>query len=109
VIGLVIDANRKIESRAIGAPPRLAEPTAATSILSPRATRPTAPGSVPLLTWVSRTPRRSVITSPPVVCLQKPATRSGPRIDPRTIASGESPSPATVTVPGGAAIQPSAE
>ena len=50
VMGLLSDAMRKIESRAIGTPPTLAEPTAATSISSPRATRPTAPGTDPLLT-----------------------------------------------------------
>jgi hypothetical protein len=34
VIGLVIEARRKIESLAIGSPPTAAEPTAATSISS---------------------------------------------------------------------------
>ena len=45
VIGLVIDAKRKIASRAIGAPPTAAEPTTATSVRSPPASTATAPGS----------------------------------------------------------------
>ena len=50
-MGLVIEAMRKIESLAIGAVPSTsAEPTASTSTRSPRATRPTAPGTDPLLT-----------------------------------------------------------
>jgi hypothetical protein len=64
VMGLVIEAMRKIESGAMEAPPRLAEPTAATSLRSPRATKPTAPGTAALPTYVSRTLRRSV-TDPP--------------------------------------------
>ena len=74
VIGLVIEANRKIESLSIAGPPRLASPTAANSArppMSPRATSPTAPGSDPLLTWASSTSRRSVI-GPPLSC---PVTR----------------------------------
>ena len=47
VMGLVIEANRKMESRAIGAPSVATEPATAASVWSPRATRPTAPGSVP--------------------------------------------------------------
>jgi hypothetical protein len=35
VMGLVIDANRKIEFLAIGVPPIVAEPTEAASIRSP--------------------------------------------------------------------------
>jgi len=50
VMGLVIEANRKIESLAIGVPPTAIDPTAATSIRSPRATRPTAPGTDPFST-----------------------------------------------------------
>ena len=50
VMGLVIEAKRKMESLAIGAPPTAIEPTAATSTRSPRATRPTAPGTDPLST-----------------------------------------------------------
>jgi hypothetical protein len=50
VTGLVIDARRKIESAAIGPPPTAAEPTACTSTWSPRATSPTAPGTVPAAT-----------------------------------------------------------
>ena len=50
-MGLVIEAMRKIESRAIGEVPSTpAEPTACTSTWPPRATRPTAPGTDPLLT-----------------------------------------------------------
>lgn len=64
VTGLVIDAIRKIESLAIGAPPTATEPTAATSVRSPRATRATAPGTEPFLTWVSNSSRRSVIAPP---------------------------------------------
>jgi hypothetical protein len=59
VIGLVSEAIRKIESRAIGAPFSSAEPAAATSTRSPCATRPTAPGSAPFVTKDSRRPRRS--------------------------------------------------
>src|SRR5262249_25906389 len=47
VMGLVIEARRKIESLAIAAPPTAIEPATATSARSPRATRPTAPGSDP--------------------------------------------------------------
>lgn len=48
VSGLVIEAIRKIESRAIGVPPSVkAEPAASTSMRSPRATSPTAPGTEP--------------------------------------------------------------
>src|SRR5262249_42100469 len=47
VRGLVIEARRKIESLAIAAPPTAIEPATATSARSPRATRPTAPGSDP--------------------------------------------------------------
>ena len=62
--GLVIDAIRKIESRAIGAVPSTsAEPTACTSIRSPRATRPTAPGTGPSLMCVSRMSCRLVMRS----------------------------------------------
>ena len=47
VMGLVIEAMRKIESLAIGqVPPTSAEPTACTSTRSPRATRPTAPAPI---------------------------------------------------------------
>jgi hypothetical protein len=50
-MGLVIDAIRKIESLGIGEVPSTStEPTAATSTRSPQATRPKAPGTVPLLT-----------------------------------------------------------
>jgi hypothetical protein len=50
VIGLVIEARRKIESGFIGAPRTAVEPTAATSISSARATKATAPGTDPSLT-----------------------------------------------------------
>jgi hypothetical protein len=50
VIGLVIDAKRKIASRAIGAPPAAAEPTTVTSVSSPPASTATAPGSDPSAT-----------------------------------------------------------
>ena len=51
VMGLVIEAMRKIESRPIGAVPSTsAEPAAWTSTWLPRAIRPTAPGTDPLLT-----------------------------------------------------------
>jgi hypothetical protein len=52
-MGLVIEAMRKIESLPIGqVPPTSAQPAACTSTRSPRATRATAPGTDPLLTWV---------------------------------------------------------
>jgi hypothetical protein len=54
VMGLVIEANRKIESLTIAAPSTAIKPTVATSIRSPRATRPTAPGTDPLSTWALR-------------------------------------------------------
>ena len=48
VMGLVIEATRKIESLAIGkVPSTSAEPAACTSTRSPRAIRPTAPGTDP--------------------------------------------------------------
>ena len=51
MIGLVIEATRKIESLAIGqVPSTSAEPAASTSTRSPRAIRPTAPGTDPLPT-----------------------------------------------------------
>ena len=51
VMGLVIEAMRKIESRAIGdVPAASTDPTAWTSTRSPRATRPTAPGVDPSAT-----------------------------------------------------------
>ena len=66
-MGLVIEAMRKIESRAIGAVPSAStEPTASTSTWSPRATRATAPGTDPLPTCRSRTSRRSVVTVHPL-------------------------------------------
>ena len=50
-MGLVIEATRKIESLAIGeVPSTSAEPAACTSTRSPRAIRPTAPGTDPLPT-----------------------------------------------------------
>jgi hypothetical protein len=62
VIGFVIEAMRKIESRAIGtAPPTAAAPTAWTSTCSPRASRATAPGTEPSETWASRRSRRLVV------------------------------------------------
>src|SRR5947209_20232976 len=64
VIGLVIDANRKIESLAIGPPPTAMEPATATSIRSPQTTRPTAPGTDPSLTYLSRTSCRPAIDPP---------------------------------------------
>jgi hypothetical protein len=52
-MGLVIEAMRKIESLPTGqVPPTSAQPAACTSTRSPRATRATAPGTDPLLTWV---------------------------------------------------------
>ena len=64
VMGLVIDAMRKMDSLVIGAPPTLAEPTAATSARSPRTTRPTAPGSAPLRTCLPRMSLSSAMDPP---------------------------------------------
>ena len=48
MMGLVIEASRKIESLAIGeSPSRPAEPTASRATRSPRATRATAPATAP--------------------------------------------------------------
>jgi hypothetical protein len=64
-IGLVMEAMRKIESLAIGEVPSTStEPTACTSTWSSRASRPTAPGTDPLPTAVSRTSRMLVIEPP---------------------------------------------
>jgi len=52
VIGFVIDAMRKIESRAIGGPPNASAPTTATSTSPPRTT---APGNAPARTCPKRT------------------------------------------------------
>jgi len=59
VMGLVIDAKRKIESLVIGGPSMTAAPTAASSIWAPRATSATAPGTDPSLTYRSRSFCRS--------------------------------------------------
>src|SRR5262249_58852703 len=89
VMGLVIEATRKIESLAIGeVPSTSAEPAAATSTRSPRATRPTAPGTDPLLTWVCRTSCRSLIG--PLV----PAVRLEGRRPPRRAIIGPARRPA---------------
>ena len=64
-IDFVIEAKRKIVSRAIGIPAsRSAEPTASTSTRSPRATSATAPATVPSSTYRpsrSRRPAMAVV------------------------------------------------
>ena len=60
VMGLVIDARRKIESMAIGAPSTAAEPTHDLSLVT-RATSPTAPGIDPSLTYSVRRSWRPVM------------------------------------------------
>lgn len=65
VMGLVIEAIRKIESRAIGEPPpRAAEPAVSTSTRSPRATSATAPGSEPSRTCGAKMSCKLVIDPP---------------------------------------------
>jgi hypothetical protein len=62
VMGLVIEAMRKIESVAIGrVPSTSAEPAACTSTRSPRATSATAPGTNPFPTQVCKMSRRLLI------------------------------------------------
>lgn len=86
VMGLVIDAMRKSESRAIGDVPLMStEPTACTSTRSPRATRATAPGTGPLLTCASRMSCRLVNGSPSRACGR---TGELSAFSPRVLASG---------------------
>lgn len=70
VTGLVREAMRNSESLAIGAEPSMStEPTATTSTSSPRATRPTAPGTVPSSTYRFRVACR--------VSMERPSGRDG--------------------------------
>ena len=62
VMGLVSDAIRKIESRAIGTAPSTAWlPTASTVTSSPRASSATAPGTAPSFTYGSSRSRNAVM------------------------------------------------
>ena len=70
VIGLVIDAMRKIESPPMGAPPGTpAVPTACASTRPSHATRPTAPGTGPVPTWTSKMSRSLLIGPSPSGCI----------------------------------------
>ena len=88
VTGLVIEARRKIESLVIDVPPALTEPTAAASIRSPRASRPTAPGSDPRSTCACKVSCRSGTVPPPIVCSP---TADGPGGPDSSVAQTASP------------------